>query len=102
MAEFVNIFYTLKDYPDRNVILEITRFAEIHIDFASHLADIIVARIIEPETSMTYKLPIFYLIDSIMKNVGGPYAALFSRHVAEVYYRTYNEVLQLGLFKFSL
>lgn len=92
LTEFGHLFYRLKDHPDRELIMELTIFCEIRIDLAAHLADIIIARIIDPQTNMTYKKPIFYLIDSVMKNVGGPYAALFSRHIAEVFERAYGEV----------
>ena len=52
----------------------------------------IVARIIDPATEVGHKLPIFYLIDAVMKHVGGPYPALFSRHLAEVFKRAFDEV----------
>lgn len=92
LAEFESKFNRLGNYPEKTIIFDITRFSEVHIGIANILANIIVARIIDPNTNLTFKLPIFYLIDSIMKHVGGPYAALFSRHLAEVYLRVFDEL----------
>jgi hypothetical protein len=92
LADFETKFHHLKDFPDRAIILDLTAFCELHIEIAPHLADIIIARIIDPNTNLGYKLPIFYLIDAIMKHVGGPYPALFSRHLGEVFKRAFDEV----------
>lgn len=82
----------LKDFPERNMILDLTKISEIHISLAEFLSNIIAAKVVDPMTNITYKLPIFYLMDSIMKNVGGPYAALFGRHLLEIFSRTFTEV----------
>ena len=79
---FENMLDSLKDFPDRETILKVTKFAEEQIDHSIHVADIIAAKIIDPKTNITYKVPIFYCMDSIMKNVGGPYAFNFSRYLA--------------------
>jgi len=82
----------LRDYPERASILDLTKFSEVHISLAEYFANIIAAKIIDPKTNVTFKLPIFYLMDSIMKNVGGPYAAFFGRHLLETFSRTFADV----------
>jgi len=32
------------------------------------------------------------LVDSVLKNVGGPYVQLFASHIAEVFRRVFDEV----------
>ena len=91
LAEFEGKYARLV-WPDKNIILDLTAFCERNIAISLHLSDIIIARIIDPATDVTHKLPIFYLIDAVMKHVGGPYPALFSRHLAEVFKRAFDEV----------
>lgn len=92
ISQFDAVFSHLQAYPDRAIILELSKMAEIHVDSAYFLVNLIVARVIDPKTIVSWKLPMFYLIDSIMKNVGGPYAALFGKHIAEAYIRTIDEM----------
>jgi len=79
----------LKDWPDKFIIYDITKFAEEYIVYAgyfyleihtylgtnwilfSYIVNMIAAKCIDPQTNITYKLPLFYLMDSIMKHVGG-------------------------------
>ena len=75
----------LKDYPDKIIITELTAFAETNINAAANIANTIIGRLISPTTNAPYKLPILYLMDSIMKHVGGPFAAFFSKLLSEVY-----------------
>ena len=91
LAEFEGKYVRLT-WPDKNIILDLTAFCERNIAISTHLSDMIVARIIDPATEVGHKLPIFYLIDAVMKHVGGPYPALFSRHLAEVFKRAFDEV----------
>ena len=79
---FENMLNSLRDFPDREAILKITKFAEEQINSSVHVADILLAKIIDPSTNITFKVPLFYCMDSIMKNVGGPYAFHFSRYLA--------------------
>jgi hypothetical protein len=92
MMDFEVMLSHLTDFPDKKIIFDITQYAEINILNGGQIANIIIGRIVSPATNLTYKLPTFYLIDSIMKHVGGPYAALFSRHLGEVFARAYDEV----------
>ena len=83
-VEFEIKLNSLRDFPDRDAIMRITKFAEDNVNVASLIVNIMAAKVIDPATNITYKLPIFYCMDSIMKNVGGPYAALYSRHLAGI------------------
>mmetsp|Transcript_15939 Transcript_15939/g.32286 ORF Transcript_15939/g.32286 Transcript_15939/m.32286 type:complete len:916 (+) Transcript_15939:79-2826(+) len=85
IQSFIQRLDGLKDWPDKMVITELTAIAEKNIGFAEHFAKILVAKLTDLRTHSTYKLPIFYVIDSIMKHVGGPFAVLFSTHFAECY-----------------
>lgn len=97
LAEFERK-YSLLIWQDKNIILDLTAFCEKNIAISTHLSDIIVARIIDPATNTAHKLPIFYLIDAVMKHVGGPYPILFSRHLGAVFKRAHDEVGRLPLF----
>jgi hypothetical protein len=92
LFEFEEKLNSLKDWPDRNLILEITKFAHDNINYAGFIVNIVAAKCIDPLTNVTFVLPLFYLMDSIMKHVGGPYAALLARHIAEIFIRALNEV----------
>lgn len=45
-----------------------------------------------PQAPPNYKLPIFYLTDSILKNVGGPYPSLFARVIVPLYCNCVRQV----------
>ena len=92
LEEFETTFSILKEHPDKKLIHDLTKMCERHIMLSTALADMVIARIIDPLVPPNWKLPIFYLLDSIMKNVGGPYPALFSRHIGAVFQRCFDEV----------
>lgn len=85
LQTFIQKLEGLRDWPDKLVITELTAIAERNIGFAEHFAKILVGRLSDQRTHSTYKLPIFYVIDSIMKHVGGPFAVLFGNLFSEVY-----------------
>ena len=93
LADFEASLHLLKEHPDKKLILDLTKCCERNVSVSPHLADIIIARIIDPATNISWKLPIFYLLDSIMKHVGGPFPMLFSKHLAAVFQRTFDEVI---------
>lgn len=102
LNEFHSMLGRLQDFPDKTIILEITQFAATHIELDNQISSIIIARIVDPQTNLTYKLPTFYLIDSIMKHVGGPYAELFARYLDKAFIRAYDEVITQSNLFFSL
>jgi hypothetical protein len=92
LQEFELLFSILKEHPDKKLILDLTKMCERHVVLSTPLSDMIMARIIDPLTPSGWKLPTFYLIDSVMKHVGGPFPMLFSRHMMAVFQRAYDEV----------
>ena len=92
LQEFELLISILKEHPDKKLILDLTKMCERHVVLSTPLSDMIIARIIDPLTPLNWKLPIFYLIDSVMKHVGGPFPMLFSRHMMAVFQRAYDEV----------
>ena len=46
----------------------------------------------QPKTNIAFKVPLFYLVDSILRNVGGIYCSLFSSHLLIVFRNTFSEV----------
>ena len=73
---FLNLLETLKG-PDAEIIKNLTDYAHNYFQNASDIANAIGNRAVT--CSLSYKLPIFYLMDSIMKRVGGPFAECFAR-----------------------
>mmetsp|Transcript_29458 Transcript_29458/g.65335 ORF Transcript_29458/g.65335 Transcript_29458/m.65335 type:complete len:759 (+) Transcript_29458:162-2438(+) len=76
---------SLRDWPDQSIILDMTTIAERNIDLSFNFASILMSRLTSEQTPGSYKLPFFYLIDSIIKRVGGPFAALFGQGLAKAY-----------------
>lgn len=92
----INRFYTklyeLKDWPDADIIKALTNIAKEDITTAPSLAQLVVQRLLDPSTNSTYRRPLFYLVDSLMKSVGGPYAAIFESHLTDVYTMTLKDI----------
>ncbi|KAJ0402310.1 hypothetical protein ATCC90586_006388 [Pythium insidiosum] len=77
----------MKDYPAKDVINSLTMLAE-QVQFAPEIAP------------PNYKLPIFYLTDSILKNVKGPYISLLSRNIVPLYCNCVKQVSGKDLRRF--
>jgi hypothetical protein len=92
LQTFIQRLDGLKDWPDKGAITELSAITERNIGFAEHFAKILVAKLTDPRTHSTYKLPIFYVIDSIMKHVGGPFAVLFGTYFNECYPQAVSEL----------
>lgn len=91
---FIARFADLREHPDRDVITDLTGMVVENVvldnSFAGNVVKVIVDRLKSHSTFAPYKLPIFYLIDSILKRVGGPFAPMFGQHFA-------NEIGLFGL-----
>jgi hypothetical protein len=92
IAMFKTSLYELKDWPDRNMITDLTNLARDYIQFAPTLVSIAIARLVDASTNTLYKKPIFYLLDSIMKTVGGPYPALLEKNFSEIYGKCLKDI----------
>lgn len=91
--EFEKMLFLLKDWPDKSMIYNLTVFAEKNSRYAAELADVLIARIIHFQTHAGLKIPLFYVVDCIMRIIGSPYTELFASHLVEVFNRTFLEVM---------
>ncbi|KAG7195261.1 uncharacterized protein KQ657_003787 [Scheffersomyces spartinae] len=87
---YYNHLLTLLTINSRAIIAELTSIAETHLDELSTIVKLIVGRI--RRCLPLYKLYLFYLIDSIVKNVGSPYNVLFSSELFALFTETYTIV----------
>lgn len=85
MDDFKVKFSLMKDYPERQTIKDLTEISKRKVMNANLITNFIISKLIDPATNASFKLPMFYLIDSIMKVVGGPYGLLFSKLLDETY-----------------
>ncbi|KAF7583116.1 hypothetical protein FOB63_001334 [Clavispora lusitaniae] len=86
-AEYFQHLLTSLTLNSRALIVELTGLAEKHIDHAAVMVQLIEERIarILPK----YKLYSFYLLDSIVKNIGNPYNLLFAANLYKNFTDTY-------------
>eukprot|EP00981_Chlorochromonas_danica_P002316 scaffold446_cov183-Ochromonas_danica.AAC.15 len=92
LEQFNLILQELKDWPDRDMITALTALAEQHIDLAPYFVNLIITRLTNPSTHSSYKRPLFYLIDSIMKRVGGPFPLMFTKELADIAAMVFNDL----------
>ncbi|ETV99879.1 hypothetical protein H310_07914 [Aphanomyces invadans] len=85
-------------YPAKPIINTLTMLAE-DLALAKHIAPFLVKKL--NVVGPPYRLPILYLMDSIIKNVGGPYAFLFSQTLAPVYVDSVRQVNATDLNRFN-
>lgn len=101
MATFADMYAgkvrSLGCHPDKNTINELTRIAaDVARTPGAHsggTAELVVG-IVERNLLRSYpdhKLPLVYLMDSILFNVRGVYQGLFSGHLAAIFQSVYNE-----------
>eukprot|EP01038_Epipyxis_sp_PR26KG_P007574 gene7574-10318_t len=83
--QFSEKLNSLRDFPDLETIRTLTDSSKSNLAISLQIAGFIIARLANSNTNSSYKLPMFYLIDSIMKNVGGPYPSLFSKLLMDSY-----------------
>jgi pre-mRNA cleavage complex 2 protein Pcf11 len=83
---------TLKDWPDKACIFDLAILAEAQQRYAPEITDVLLARIAHPSTHAALKVPLLYLVDCIMKTVGGAYVRFFSAHIVPVFQRVFDEV----------
>lgn len=71
----------------RALIVELTAMAESFVDHAPEIVDLIEDRI--TKILPKYKLYSFYLLDSVIKNIGNPYNVLFARNLYRLFTESY-------------
>lgn len=77
-------------FNDDVIIANLSKLAYDYLMYAHDIVPIIESHLSSASPPM--KLPIFYLIDSIMKNVGRDYTTLFSNNLAKNFCRAYKQV----------
>lgn len=82
----------LQDYPNRDLIARLTQLALENVVIAEKLGNVVMSKLIHPQTLTTYKKPLYYVVDSILKKVGGPYPAYFQNALAEHFPKTVQEI----------
>ncbi|EDV24606.1 uncharacterized protein TRIADDRAFT_56575 [Trichoplax adhaerens] len=71
------------------VINVLTILADENKEFATHIVRILEGRLREVNIEM--KLPVLYLIDSIVKNIGGQYRELFTQNLVSNFFHVFNQ-----------
>lgn len=86
-AEYFQHLLGLLTQNSRTFIAQLTAMAEEHVDHAPAIVRLVEERIqkILPQ----YKLITFYLMDSIVKNVGNPYNLLFANNLYKCFAESY-------------
>jgi pre-mRNA cleavage complex 2 protein Pcf11 len=72
----------------KNTITSLTEYARLRILFAQGVVSALEEKIISSPADK--KLPLVYLLDSIVKNIGPPYLALFSRNLKLLFLNSYE------------
>lgn len=69
------------------LITELTSLAETYVDNAQQIVRLIEDRI--TKILPKYKLYTFYLLDSVIKNIGNPYSLLFAKNLYKLFTESY-------------
>ncbi|RLN57283.1 hypothetical protein BBJ29_006544 [Phytophthora kernoviae] len=97
LAQFDDKINQMKDYPAKDTINALTMLAE-RTQFAPEIVSFLETKI--HRVAPNCKLPIFYLTDSILKNVRGPYLTLFAGKVVQLYCNCVRQVSGKDLRRF--
>ncbi|CAI5708604.1 unnamed protein product [Hyaloperonospora brassicae] len=89
---------SMKDYPAKDTINALTMLAETRLEFAPEIVSFLETKI--HRVAPNCKLPIFYLTDSILKNVRGPYLSLFAGKIVLLYCNCVRQVSGKDLKRF--
>lgn len=92
---FPNLFFKLNNWPDKEIITELTKYAQSQRTNPQNAASIVhtmCTRLVDNTIPPTYRLPIFYLMDSIMKYNRDPYVPLFLQYLESIYSTVFHDI----------
>eukprot|EP01084_Bolivina_argentea_P041998 77525_1 len=92
LVAFRASLYSLGDFPDKYIINKLTQQAGLHQQLASSISGLIEGMIADSRVNWERKLPLCYLVDSVLKNIGEPYVALFGSGVITWFPKAYDAV----------
>lgn len=97
LGQFDAQINTMMDYPAKDTINALTMLAE-RAQCAPEIVSFLETKI--HRVAPNCKLPIFYLTDSILKNVRGPYIPLFAAKIVPLYCNCVRQVSEKDLKRF--
>eukprot|EP00752_Nemacystus_decipiens_P001905 g1835.t1 len=93
LALFRNKAEQMGEFPDKVIINALTGTAERHReDKAQGITTVLQNMLVDPNHPAKHKLPICYLVDSIVKNISDPYADLFEVGLTHWFCTAYDAV----------
>ncbi|CAM9502238.1 unnamed protein product, partial [Phaeothamnion confervicola] len=96
MNDFRTRAAKLRDFPDKAMIDYLTKAADANRDEALRVAALLEGQVSDPAFPAKYKLPLVYLIDSILKNVREPYTTILAAGVVGWYSCAWDSVDSKG------
>ncbi|XP_014235867.1 pre-mRNA cleavage complex 2 protein Pcf11-like isoform X2 [Trichogramma pretiosum] len=89
VEEYVSSLQDLKS-NSKPYINMLTQLAEDYIEYASAIVAAVEVHLLKVRNEI--KLPVLYLIDSIVKNLGGSYLELFSKNIVQTFCKVFEKV----------
>lgn len=83
----------MQEFPDKRIIDALTGSAMRHSeDKSKEISDLLKTMIMDQNRPARHKLPLCYLVDSIVKNVNQPYTDLFEKGLVTWFCSAYDVV----------
>lgn len=97
LEEYIELFRgkaeQMGEFPDKVIINALTGTATRHrADKAQAITTVLQNMLVDPNHPAKHKLPICYLVDSIVKNISDPYADLFEVGLTHWFCSAYDAV----------
>lgn len=97
LEEYLDLFRAkaeqMGEFPDKIIINALTGTAKRHrADKAQAITTVLQSMLVDPDHPAKHKLPICFLVDSIVKNISDPYADLFENGLTRWFCSAYDVV----------